>query len=351
MGQRDTRRHWTLQLWRPLLAVTGLIIIIAWSGGFFHGKVPPGTVAQESGRPLDDKVQLFTVSKGVITPRIDIVGTVTSEEKIHLSARIPAYIQKIFVSAGDAVTKNQPLIILDDREIREQLKAAQSQFRLAHIEYKRTKDLFEKAATTEQALVAAESIYTSSRAQVEQVKVMLTYTEILSPITGVVTDRRMEVGDLANPGQVLLSVYDPLRMRLEAPVPVRLLEKLSINKEVEVTLERPDKTFNGVVTEIVSEIDPQSRTQLVKIHLKGVKDEVLPGIFGRLWVAEEPRTGIMVPVSSVYRVGQLELVQVVSNNRVKRRLVTTGTRIGDRIEILSGLRKGETILVKPQMKG
>jgi len=351
MAQGASGKKIIARLWRPIIGIIALALIIAWTGGFFDSKVPPGKIRHEKGEPLSDTAELYTVTRGEFAPRIDVVGTVASEETIHLSARIPSYIKDIFASAGDAVEKGQVLITLDDREIREQLSAAQSQYRQAEIEYERTKALFEKTAVTEQALVAAESMYTSSRAGVEQVKVMLTYTQITSPIGGIVTDRRVEIGDLANPGQVLLSVYDPLRMRLEAPVPVRLIDKLRVNQAVEATLERPDRTFEGTVTEIVSEVDPATRTQVVKVHLDTSSGKILPGVFGRLWVTEDPRPGIVIPASAVYRVGQLEMVLVVEENRVIRRMVRTGLRIGERVEILSGLQEGAVIVLHPQIRG
>ena len=338
------------RLWRPLLGAVGLLILITWAGGMFTTKVPAGKISRDAGFAVAKDAVLYTVSEEMIFPLIDVVGTVASEEKIHLSARIPSYVKKLFVSAGDAVTKGQVMVTLDDREINEQLRAVESQFRQAELEYKRTKGLFRKSAATEQALVAAESTYTSLRANVARLNVMRSYAQITSPITGLVTDRRVEVGDLANPGQVLLAVYDPLRMRLVAPVPVRLIAKLSVGKAVTVSLEQPERAFAGVVTEIVSEVDPMSRTQIVKVHLNDATGDVLPGIFGRLWVEEDERPAIMVPESAVYRIGQLEIVQVAEGNRVWRRLVTTGVKRGDHIEILSGLKAGERIIINP-LKG
>ena len=284
-------------------------------------------------------------------PRIQVVGTAASEERINLSARIPAAVKEVFVSAGTGVKKGQVLITLDDREIREQLSAAEAGFRQAQTEYERAKQLFENKATTDQALTAAESMFQSARAQVERVKVMLTYAQIVSPIDGIVADRRIEAGDLANPGQVLLSVYDPQRMRLEAPVPVRLIEKIALNQELEATLERPARTYKAVVTEIVGEVDPLSRTQTVKAHLVDAGGEVLPGTFGRLWVEDDAERSVRVPASAVYRVGQLEMVQVVAGDRALRRLVKAGSRVGDQVEVLSGLQAGDRVLVHPGQEG
>jgi len=97
----------------------------------------------------------------------------------------------------------------------------------------------------------------------------------------------------------------------------------------------------------VSEIDPLSRTQLVKVHIEGTSSDVLPGTFGRLWVADDARQTIVIPASAVYSVGQIELVQVVKDQRAIRRAVRTGPKHGTSVEVLSGLDAGDVVLVKP----
>ena len=333
--------------WRAIVGIGGLAVIIAWSGGACNKKVSPDEVAFQEGIPLPSNTETLTVQPEETASRIDVIGTTASDEKINLSARLSAYVKEVFVSAGDTVKKGQVLVALDDREIREQLTAAEAQFKQAEVEYQRTQQLIEKNASTDQALTAAESMFNAARAQVEQVKVMLTYAQITSPIDGIVTERRIEAGDLANPGQVLLAVYDPTRMRLEAPVPLRLIEKLSLNQEVEVTLDRPAKTYKGKVSEIVSEVDPLSRTQKVKVRIEGAAGEVLPGTFGRLWVEADRREALCVPSSAVYRVGQLEMVQVAKNGRAVQRLVKTGPRTGDKVEVISGLQAGDAVVLAP----
>ena len=334
-----------------VLGLVGLAAVVVWSGGFLGAKTKPGKLAYEAGRAVPADAATIAVQAETAPVRVEVVGTSASEEKINLSARIPAYVEQVFASAGDHVKKGQKLIALDDRDIRQKLAAAEAQFNQAQTEYERAKKLFENQATTDQALTAAESMYNAAKAQVEEVKVMLTYAQVDSPIDGVVTDRRIEAGDLANPGMPLLAVYDPLRMRLEAPVPVRLIDRLVLGQAVEVALDRPARVFPGTVAEIVSEVDAATRTQLVKVHLDGVAGDVLPGTFGRLWVDAEPREAVFVPAAAVARIGQLAFVQVVRDGRAFRRLVKTGPANGDRVEILSGLRAGDVILANPILEG
>lgn len=333
--------------WRFFAGVLGLVVIMAYSGKWYATRVQPGYVPVEPGLALPAGAQTVVAGVTNAPQQLLVIGTAASEEEVSLSARIPAPVREVFVSAGTRVTKGQVLLTLDDREIREQLTAAEAQLKQADAEFQRARQLMEKAATTDQALTAAESMFNTARANVDRVKVMLSYAQLTSPIDGIVTDRRIEVGNMANPGQPLISVYDPTRMRLDAPVPVRIVRHLALGQEVSVELERPARVFKGVVSEVVSEIDPASRTQMVKVHLEGVDGAVLPGTFGRMTLNGEIGAVIRIPASAVYRSGQLEFVQVVVGERVVRRLITTGAVQGDQVDVLSGLNAGERVLVQP----
>jgi len=113
--------------WRPLAGLIGLVIVIIWSSGACTKKVAPAKLNVEEGFALPASAETITVHIEPVASRIDVVGTTASEERINLSARIPAYVEKVFVSAGDKVKKGQVLIKLDDREIKEQLAAAEAQ--------------------------------------------------------------------------------------------------------------------------------------------------------------------------------------------------------------------------------
>jgi RND family efflux transporter MFP subunit len=329
----------------PLLHLGRIAVLAAaLAGAACHSKIEPGGVEKPAGIPLPPDAETLSASAETVSTRVDVVGTASSEKVVTLSARISANVQEVRVAAGDRVSAGQTLIALDDREIREQLAAADAQLKQAETEFKRAQQLIEKGATTEQALTAAESAFDTARAQSERARVMLSYTEVKAPLSGIVTERQVDAGDLASPGQPLLTLFDPEHMRLEAPVPVRLIEKLALGQRVEVALDYPARKVPGEVTEIVSEIDPLSRTRKVKVRLENAQD-VLPGAFGRLWVEGSPREAVLVPASAVRRSGQLEMLMIVRDGRVMSRSVRTGQRFGDRVEVLSGVQAGEQILL------
>ena len=332
--------------WKPLVAVAALGAMIVYAGGFLHKKTPPDQLAISAGEPIPAGSVIQEVRATPHAPRIDVVGTTTSDRRIQLSARIGGYVQDVTVVAGDPVKAGQTLVVLDDREIREQLAAAESQLAQASAEQRRAQQLFERQATTEQALTAAESAFQTARANVERTKVMLSYATVTAPMDGIVAERNIEVGDLANPGQLLLSMFDPTNMRIEVPVPVRLVHQFQLGQTREVALEFPNRTFKAEVTEIVGQIDPQSRTRRVKLRLLDAASEVLPGSFGRVWVEDAPRPALLVPAAALFQVGQLDMVHVaLDDQRMSRRMVKTGARIGDQVDIVSGLADGTRIVL------
>jgi RND family efflux transporter MFP subunit len=337
--------------WRPAAGFAGLVGMALWMAGTFESKVGPGKREHLPGFALPDGARTLTVKMTRTASPVEVVGTAASERWVNLSARLPSTIQLMRVKAGDAVTNGQVLATLDDRDIREQCAGADAQFKQAEVEYNRTLQLFEKGAATDQAKVAAQTGLEAARARLQQMRIMLSYAEITSPLDGIVTDRHFESGDLVAPGQILMSVYDPRVMRLELPVPVRLLSKFTLNQAVSVDLDGTTRPVKGVVREIVSEVDPLSRSQKVKITLEQTAPVILPGSYGRITLEGEAHESLWVPLSAVYRIGQQEFVQVISEGRVIRRMVRTSLIRDGQVEVISGLADGEVILVEPVKEG
>lgn len=347
MNTNDLKKKLGLTL-KILLGVGGLALVVWYSSGALHERIPADAApAAPGGRAVPAGTPTVVARLERAPARVELVGTLASEERVNLSARLTAHVKSVRASAGQRVEADAVLVTLDDRDLREQVAAAEAQHTQAEAEVRRARQLFEASATTQQALDAAEAMVRAAKARVDQARIMLGYAEIRSPMKGVVTDRRVEAGDLAGAGQVLMAVYDPKRMRLEAAVPVRLLDHLPVGREVSVRLDRPAQVLKGRVSEMVAEMDPVSRTQLVKVTMDAVPEDLPPGAFGRLLVDVGDRPVLWVPSAAVYRAGQLEFIQVVRDGRAVRRLVRTGAREGDRMEILSGLQDGETVVTQP----
>jgi RND family efflux transporter MFP subunit len=328
------------------------------AGSFDRGRIEPGSL--EAGRSEPAPEHTLQVREEDQTTWYEAVGTVRSRSQTTVAPQITGQIIDVRVDAGDHVKEGQVLAKLDSREVtarleqsRSALLSAQAERELAATAYDRFKGLFEKRAATLEQLESVEARHKQADAavsaaeqKVEEAQTLLGYTTLHSPMDGVVADRLAEPGDIAYPGKALLVVHDPEDLRLEAGVRegliARVRSQMSEGREVEIHLSAIERNVRGRITEIVPSADPVSRSFLVKVSLPRIGG-VYPGMFGELRCELDPRPAILIPESAVVRVGQLATVRVKQDERWERRFVTLGNTRDGRVEVLSGLRSGETI--------
>ena len=340
----------------------------------------------------------------------EAVATVRSKTTSVLSSRAMGYIVAVQVREGDRVRPGQLLLEIDNREAAAQLKkaqaglweaqemlqemertiqaqgsaktAAEADQSLAASTFNRYQALLERKSVSQQEFDEAQARYRGKTAEVERIKEMLgsmrarreqvlarmdqakaeisqaqiqvDYGRILSPSQGVVTLKQAEVGALASPGAPLLTLEDDGRYRLEASVEERMLGKIRLGESVRVSIDAlGDQEWTARVGEIQPFADPASRSSLVKIDLpedlgkKGTIRVLRSGLYGKARFPLGKREVMAVPQKAVLQGGNLQQVFIVDSSQTARlRLIKTGKAYGDRIEVLSGVRDGEKIIVE-----
>jgi RND family efflux transporter MFP subunit len=269
---------------------------------------------------------------------------------VRIHAQAGGVVTGVYAAAGDLVQRDDPLLAIDQRIIAEQQTAARARLHLATTEHLRIQRLLAAEAATTQQATAAETEATAARAEVDRLHVLLGFHTVTAPISGRIADRLIEPGDLAAPGQPLFVLFDPDALRITAAIPAALSDRIAVGDPLPVTLDQPALSITGTVTEILGTIDPATRTRTVRIALPlpPGTGAPAPGTFARVWLSDATAERLTIPATALFRVGQLEMVHVLTEqDRAVRRLVRTGLREGDRVEILSGLRSGETIATTP----
>jgi RND family efflux transporter MFP subunit len=312
-------------------------------------------------------------------------GTVRARTPGVLSSKLMAYVQQVSPQVGDHVREGQVIITLDARDLDaavSRVQAAQAEVRggipeadsgiaaakasldLAQTTFRRIEDLATKKSVSSQELdeasarlKAAQAAYDmacsrraqidSKLAQVEQeirsANIMRDYARIAAPFAGLVTARSVEPGNLAVPGAPLLTIERDGAYRLEASVDESRLPLVKIGQAVEVLLDNPDRRLTARVSEVVPMVDTASRSYVVKIDLPPATN-VRSGMFGRASFALSSRKVTTVPAGAVIERGQLQFVFVVEDGAARTRLITTGARTGDGVEVLSGLTGNEKVI-------
>ncbi len=273
----------------------------------------------------------------------EVVGTVRAKLRATLEARLSGRIDKMPVLLGQTIKAGQLLASLDALEIKARLEQAQAALQQADRDWKRISSLFENQTITRSECDAAEARQRVAKATVAEAQAMMSYVEILAPFAGVVTKKWADTGDLAAPGKPLLELEDPSALQLEADVPEAIASRIQSGSSLNVRLDSITGELAGTVSEIAPSTDPATRTLRVKLDLPRTAG-LMSGQFARLVVPIGENSCLHVPVSAVLQRGQLEIAFVVGNQRAQLHLVKTGRRIGDEIEILSGLDAGDVVV-------
>ena len=244
------------------------------------------------------------------------------------------------------------------------IASAKANLDLAQATYRRMDDLAAKKSISNQELdeasarlKAAQANYEMARArrtqldsklaqaeqEVRAAGIMREYATVKAPFSGIVTVQSIEAGNMVTPGVPLLTVERDSGYRLEASIDESRLPGVGAGQEVEVALDAADRRIHARVSEVVPSVDAASRSYTVRIDLPGSMP-LRSGMFGRATFAVGVQRLAAIPSAALVERGQMQSVFVVDSGTARTRLITTGRRSRDLVEVLSGLNPGEPVV-------
>lgn len=295
------------------------------------------------------RVKTITISSKERQAYEIVVGTVRSKTRSVIEAKVSGKIETLLVVPGQSVKAGELLARLDAREIQAKLEQAKALYDQAASDLKRYTALLESGAVTQIEYDARVAQYKVAEASLKEAQTMLGYAEIIAPFDGVITRKIADVGDLAYPGKPILEIEDPRYLRFEANVPEALYNIIKLGNKYRISIPTMKEEIEGVVSEIAPVADPNTRTFLVKLDLPQ-HSGLRTGQFGRLRVPVSQSAALRVPSQAIVVRGQMEIAFVVETNLARMRLVKTGERVGNEIEVLSGIDPNEQVIIEPVLR-
>lgn len=305
---------------------------------------PSGDVVSSPPSADPVPVRVEQVSVQPLWDEEEVVGNVIAAQHAVLSAKVTGVIDAIKVAPGAQVVRGEDLATIDAREIKARLDSAVAAQDQAGKDFARNERLLQSGSSTRQEFDAATTRRRTADAAVVEARTMLQYTAITAPFDGVVTRKLVGVGDLATPGKPLLEMENSSLLRFECEIPEALVDRVTMDEELLVSIDAAGKTLGGKVSEIAPSASAGSRTFLVKLDLPPA-EKLRPGQFGRVRVPVRERPAVLVSEAAVVRRGQIESVFVVEDGVARLRLVKTGRKMDGRVEVLGGLSGGESVAV------
>jgi RND family efflux transporter MFP subunit len=293
-------------------------------------------------------------------------------------ARVTGYVAQWLVDIGDKVKKDQVMAIIDTPDLDAQLEAARAQLEAAEAEAKVKESDADFAKTTwvrwqtsakglvsDQEREDKKAHYQSSLAQlnaararinldhanVDRLTFLTRFKEVTAPYDGVITERRIDIGDLVTAGSAnttpMFGLAQSDRIRVFAEVPQSARVDLGVGQAAKVTAaELPDRTFEGTVTRTSQSADPRSRTVRVEIDLANDDGALVPGIYVQVAFTLQPRSSVQVPASAmIFRGNGPQVALITSGDAIKFQGVSIARDNGKFVEITSGLAEGDRVAV------
>ena len=341
-----------------LAFVGGVTWLLLWLAGTFAPKVPAAGPSRQTSET--DVAGHVIAAQLIQIPLVEsAVGTIRAVHETTVGSKLMARVLEVNLKAGQHVHAGDVLVRLDDADLQAKLEqtraaeaAADAAFAQATVDEKRYSGLLKSNAVSRQdyektatGLKSSEANLRRAREMVKEVQANLDWATVRAPIEGTVIDKKVDVGDLVKPGQMLVTLFDPKRMQLVASVRESLAQRLMIGQSIGVDIEGIGKQCMGTVSEIVPEAQAASRAFQVKVT-GPCPEGIYTGMFARMLIPLDEEEVLVVPRQAVHHVGQLELVNVAETGHMSRRAIRTGRILDENVEVLSGLRAGEQVVVR-----
>jgi membrane fusion protein (multidrug efflux system) len=330
------------------------------------GKIPPEQVQEmiakfqgSGGEALP--VSVAPVERQDLNSYLVLNGIVEPERRVEIFSRLSAYVKQILKEEGDYVQENAVLALLDDTEIKisfEQAKIQLEQARLsleeAEQNYNRNKELITRELISEQEFQTQEAVYKQRKLDYQNrqenykdLELQLNYTKIRALSEGYITERLIEVGDRVNANEQVYTIEDFKPLLIRVYVPTSDAIKLEAGMTADITTEvLQGAMFNGKVKLINPRIDNQTGTVKVTVEVKDESLRLTPGMFVEVRIAIGAKENVLtIPRKAILYKQNNTYVFVMNRNQVTQREIQLGLTEEDNVEVISGLKEGEVIVV------
>lgn len=290
-------------------------------------------------------VKLETVRIQPVEQTQDFTATVEANIVNNIAPSTPVRIDRILVEIGDRVNKGQTLVEMDQVN----LKQAKSQLDNLQLDYDRAAELFKVGGASKQSVDAIQTQLDVARTVYHN---LVENTKLVSPVSGIVTARNYDRGDMYG-GEPVLTIQQITPVKLLVNVSESFYTKVSKGMDVKVKLDvYGEELFPGKVSLIYPTIDPQTRTFPVEIKLENRDQRVRPGMFARVTMNFGTLDHIVAPdLSIIKQAGSGDrYIYIYRDGKVSYNKVELGRRMGDKYEVVSGVGDGDQVVIAGQSR-
>lgn len=290
------------------------------------------------------KVKIEQVSAQDVDQIADFTATVEANIKNNIAPQSPVRIEKLFAEVGDHVKEGQLLVKMDANN----LKQAKVQLENQEVEFNRIDELYKVGGASKSAWDAQKTQLDISR---ESFNNLQENTQLVSPISGIITARNYDNGDMYSGGDPIFTVEKIRPVKLFVNVSESYFTQVKKGNEVDIKLDvYGDEVFKGKVSLVYPTIDAATRTFPVEIKIANADERVRPGMFARATMNFGTLNHVVAPDQAIVKQSGSgdRYIYVYKNGKVSYQKVELGRRMGNKYEIVSGVDNGDQVVITGQ---
>ncbi|MGE5398318.1 MAG: efflux RND transporter periplasmic adaptor subunit [Chitinophagales bacterium] len=301
------------------------------------------------------------ITRETITSDSYMTGKVEAIESANIISKIPGKVAAVNCDMGTTVSKGQVLVTLDSSDLAVSVKAAEVNvdnarvvLDLASQNYERGRALYDSQAISvadynnnfEGPYLKAKTGLDAAEAVLEKAQIAYNDSFIKAPFSGVVIAKNVNPGELAITSVPVVSMINLDRVVIKGTVNENQINLLQADQKVEVTVDAAsDQDLMGVVTQISPAAEASSKQYPVKVQIKNPDHLLKPGMFGKVKLPESQVEAFTVPEAAILKAEKEPAVYIVEDGKAVKRLVKVGPVQGGKVQVLSGLVEGDTVIV------
>jgi len=330
-----------------VLAVAALAAYV-WLGA---GKTtePAAPVAVEDRPPV--AVVVVEAIERQLVDEVEALGTTRAREAVQVTPRISSVITEIRFREGETVAAGEVLVELDNAEERAALAEAEARVIDSRAQFRRARELMASNTVSESQVQQLEATMNADEARLRAAEARFEQTLVRAPFAGRIGLRQVSPGSLVSPGTVITTLDDLSRMRLDFTVPETFLGVLEPGLAIDAeSVAFEGRVFSGKVSTIDTRVDPVTRAVTIRAELPNDDGLLKPGMFLTVRLAGQSRARVLVPEAALVPEGDRQHVYLVRDERSWRTPVVVGRRLVGEVEILDGIKAGDTVVVEGTQK-
>jgi RND family efflux transporter MFP subunit len=324
------------------------VLVLTLSVLFYACGKSGGETSEQKNEQKLAIIKAKTVESSVFENSFKVIGSIKPFAEAKVSAEEGGLLVSLNKDKGSPVGRGEIIARLKKDVEHATYDQIEAQVNLAKMNYEKQKQLWEENATTEIQYLTAEWQYKSALSQLEVMKLRLRTQYIRSPISGVVSEKFMNRGEMTSPGAPIVNIIDISSVKISAGLPEMYVPKIKKGQSVSVTIDvLPGVEFEGKVNYIAPSLSGASRTFEIEVVIRN-RDRILkPGMSANIQIAEyREENAVVIPQDLIVDNGEEQFVFILEGDTAKKRAVKLGDRNQNMVHILTGLNPGDKIITE-----